>query len=140
MDQAHWIKVSDVRIAEAQALLAGGFYAGAYYLAGYAVECRLKAFVVKVIEDDPGIIFREPGFQNDIWTHDFKKLLKRGVLEDQRNQECLLNPQLRQAWNVVFNWAESVRYGFPTELQARELYTAVSDPNCGVLAWIDKRF
>ena len=35
------------RLAEAKALLAAGFPAGAYYLAGYAVECALKACIAK---------------------------------------------------------------------------------------------
>jgi hypothetical protein len=33
------------RLAEAGHLLAGGFSGGAYYLAGYAVECALKALI-----------------------------------------------------------------------------------------------
>jgi HEPN domain len=36
-----------VRLEEANALLSLGFYDGAYYLAGYAVECALKACIAK---------------------------------------------------------------------------------------------
>lgn len=36
-----------LRIEEAQHLLSGKHYSGAYYLAGYAVECGLKACLAK---------------------------------------------------------------------------------------------
>jgi HEPN domain-containing protein len=38
------------RLKEAQVLFDGGCWAGAYYLAGYAVECALKACIAKGTE------------------------------------------------------------------------------------------
>ncbi|HLF84399.1 MAG TPA: HEPN domain-containing protein [Blastocatellia bacterium] len=35
------------RLREAKVLLANGEYSGAYYLAGYVVECALKACIAK---------------------------------------------------------------------------------------------
>jgi HEPN domain-containing protein len=43
MNRDDFQQLADVRIAEAAVLLAQGNYDGAYYLAGYAVECGLKA-------------------------------------------------------------------------------------------------
>ena len=43
-------RLSQLRIDEAKALLAGGFPAGAYYLAGYAIECAFKACVAKRVQ------------------------------------------------------------------------------------------
>jgi hypothetical protein len=40
-------KLTRVRLIEAKALLDKRLYSGAYYLAGYAVECGLKAGVAK---------------------------------------------------------------------------------------------
>ena len=40
-------QLSDLRIGEAKALLAQGFPEGAYYLAGYSVECALKACIAR---------------------------------------------------------------------------------------------
>lgn len=39
--------LSAVRLKEAKALLNAGLPDGAYYLAGYAVECALKAWIAK---------------------------------------------------------------------------------------------
>ena len=36
-----------IRLREATILLANGEYSGAYYLAGYAVECALKPCIAK---------------------------------------------------------------------------------------------
>ena len=37
-------------VTDARALLAAGCWAGAYYLAGYALECALKACILKFVE------------------------------------------------------------------------------------------
>ena len=138
MDQAHWNRLSDVRIAEAQALIAAGFWSGAYYLAGYAVECKLKVLVVKKVENDPGIIFREQRFQSEIWTHNFADLLKKLDLSEKLKQESKINLRLENYWNIASNWNETTRYGFPIEADARNLVEAVIDPTDGVLSWISK--
>jgi HEPN domain-containing protein len=39
-----------LRLKEAQVLFANGCWSGAYYLAGYAVECALKACIAKGTE------------------------------------------------------------------------------------------
>jgi HEPN domain-containing protein len=40
-------RISNQRRREVAVLLEAGLYAGAYYLAGYAVECALKACIAK---------------------------------------------------------------------------------------------
>ena len=47
MDRKDLQELSKVRLREAQALLRTGVADGAYYLAGYAVECALKACIAK---------------------------------------------------------------------------------------------
>ena len=47
MDRKDLQTLSRVRLKEATSLLNLGFYDGAYYLAGYAVECALKACIAK---------------------------------------------------------------------------------------------
>lgn len=39
-----------VRVREAEMLLAAGLFDGAYYLAGLAVECALKACIAKATQ------------------------------------------------------------------------------------------
>ena len=48
MNRNEFQELAEVRIGEAGVLLAGGKSDGAYYLAGYAVECALKACVACV--------------------------------------------------------------------------------------------
>ncbi len=43
MDRKDLQDLSKVRLKEATALLKAGLFGGAYYLAGYAVECALKS-------------------------------------------------------------------------------------------------
>lgn len=47
MDRKDLQELSKVRLKEATALLKLGLFDGAYYLAGYAVECALKACIAK---------------------------------------------------------------------------------------------
>ena len=47
MKRSDFQKLAEIRIAEAEILLKAKKYDGAYYLAGYAVECALKACVAK---------------------------------------------------------------------------------------------
>jgi len=47
MNRTELQRLSRIRIKEAKFLLDGGCYNGAYYLAGYAVECALKACIAK---------------------------------------------------------------------------------------------
>ena len=47
VDRKDLQELSKVRLKEATALLKLGLFDGAYYLAGYAVECALKACIAK---------------------------------------------------------------------------------------------
>lgn len=47
MNRKDFQVLSKVRLREAKVLLGVGLYDGAYYLAGYAVECGLKACIAK---------------------------------------------------------------------------------------------
>ena len=47
VDRKDLQELSKVRLREATALLNLGLFDGAYYLAGYSVECALKACIAK---------------------------------------------------------------------------------------------
>jgi HEPN domain-containing protein len=71
---------TELRLKEAKALLAAGFPEGAYYLAGYAVECALKACIARKTQE---FDFPEKKRVNDSHTHDLGKLLVlAGLSED----------------------------------------------------------
>ncbi|MBI5497110.1 MAG: HEPN domain-containing protein [Deltaproteobacteria bacterium] len=61
----------DARIREARALMKAGEYDGATYLAGYSVECALKAVITKGI---PAETLPPRTFQS-VYTHSLEDLL-----------------------------------------------------------------
>lgn len=74
MNRALLRQLAEDRILDAGCLLAGGRWSAAYYLAGYAVECGLKACILAHIEAS-GAIFVDRKFSEKCWTHDFEELL-----------------------------------------------------------------
>ena len=50
MNRSDLQRLSRVRLQEARSLFDLRLYSGAYYLAGYAVECALKACIAKAIQ------------------------------------------------------------------------------------------
>ena len=58
MNRAELQRLSLERIEDARALLAAKQWSGAYYLAGYSLECALKSCVLAYIERT-GIIFED---------------------------------------------------------------------------------
>jgi HEPN domain-containing protein len=68
-----------MRIREAKILLDAGEFDGAYYLAGYAVECALKACILKRLSDYwPDESDRK--MLEKCYTHDLEHLLKAADL------------------------------------------------------------
>ena len=132
-------KLADVRLAEARALLAAGLWDGAYYLAGYAVECALKACVMAYVERT-GAIFEDRKFSEKCWTHDFNALVEVAKLEPARAAEAAAHPPFRVNWRTAEGWKETSRYARVGEADARSLLTAIDDPTHGVLAWIKRHY
>ncbi len=49
MNKSDLEKIVDIRIKEAKVLFDAECYEGAYYLAGYALECAIKACIAKKV-------------------------------------------------------------------------------------------
>ncbi len=124
------------RVRDAAALLKVRRWSAAYYLAGYAVECGLKACVVAYVKRHIEVIFRERRFSEKCWTHDFDELLRLAQLIARRDADVAAEPALRRNWLIVKNWSETARYERKARVEAEGLYQAVTDPASGVLAWI----
>ncbi len=120
---------------DAEALLKEGRWSGAYYLAGYAVECGLKACVLAFVERT-GIIFQDKKFLDKCWTHDVEVLVRAADLEVTRGLDVSANPNLGANWLIVREWSELARYQQFAEPEARELYEAVTEAANGVLPWV----
>lgn len=126
-------QLAEGRILDAQVLLNAGRWSAAYYLAGYAVECALKACIAKLTSAHD---FPDKDFVVKSYTHRIEALLLLAGLKKQRDADSIANPVLRANWIIVKDWEENARYQQWTEPQARELCQAVMDSTTGVLPWI----
>jgi HEPN domain-containing protein len=128
--------MAEERVRDAAALLRVRRWSAAYYLAGYAVECGLKACVVAYVQRHIEVIFRERRFSERCWTHDFDELLRLAELKAQQDADVAADPTLHRNWQVVKNRRETARYERKTRVEAEGLYQAVTDPGFGVRPWI----
>lgn len=133
MTRTDFQQLADVRIDEAGVLLAAGKWDGAYYLAGYAVECALKACIAKLTNQDD---FPDKDRTLKSYSHDVEALVHIAGLKDLRNTDVNSNPVRRDNWKTIKDWNEQARYKRWTEAEAHELFTAITDPTNGVLSWI----
>jgi len=136
LDRAELQRLSTERIEDARALLDASRWPGAYYLAGYSLECALKSCVLARVERDSGVIFEDKGYSQKCWTHDLEKLVTLADLADERDNATVADPNLAQNWLIAKDWSESSRYQISTQLQAEKLFNAISDNTHGVLQWL----
>jgi HEPN domain-containing protein len=131
-------RLANDRIADAKALLAAKRWSGAYYLAGYAVECGLKACVLAHVERT-GIIFEDRKYAEKCWTHDLAELLRLAGLQGSFDAAAA-DFQLSKNWDAVKDWTESSRYRRTPKARAERLYDAITDKQHGVLSWIKRQW
>lgn len=136
MTRAEWQRMAGERVRDAGALLKARRWSAAYYLAGYAVECGLKACVVAYLKKHVEVIFRERRFSEKCWTHDYDELLRLAQFMARRDADVAADPALRRNWLVAKNWSEAARYERKARIEAEGLFQAVTDPASGVLPWI----
>jgi hypothetical protein len=132
-------QLADVRIAEAIALLGlpVPMPDGANYLAGYAVECALKACIAKLYAQRD---WPEKQFVSESHTHNILALVRLAGLEVTRAADAGANPALALSWSIVKDWSERSRYERHSLAKARKLVDAVADNVNGVLPWIKVRW
>src|SRR5688572_16642943 len=68
--RVEWQQLAERWLVDAKRLLDDHRWSAAYYLAGYAVECGLKACILKRVGATPELIFDERKFSERCWTHD----------------------------------------------------------------------
>jgi HEPN domain-containing protein len=127
-----------VRLVEAKHLLDAGLYDGAYYLAGYAVECALKACIAgqTQIHDFPP----KPAEVRGMYTHNLRELvISAGLREDLEDaiNGCKV---FERYWYTVRDWSEETRYVRTAGPAAVGLYTAITDRQHGVLRWLRRHW
>ena len=133
MNRSELQKLAGVRLAEAKFLLNGGLPDGAYYLAGYSVECGLKACIAKQTRryDSPDKKNVEASH-----THDLKALVRIANLELFRVEQAKTDSAFRDYWDLAQQWSEQSRYRRYDKSDAKALVEAVGSAQHGVLRWI----
>jgi len=135
VNRSDFQQLADVRIDEAVVLLGQGKWDGAYYLAGYAVECALKACIAKLTRE-----FDFPDKQRaaNAYTHALDALLKQAELETQLKTDWAVNAPLEANWLTVKDWTEASRYLRNAQSSAEQICNAVKSSPDGVLPWIKR--
>ena len=140
MNRREFQKLAYARLDDARALVRAKRFDGAYYLAGYAVECALKACICKSI---PRYAFPpSPRNIQRYYSHDLSKLLELAEdLNRHFGEELRRDKTLAEYWGVVKDWNEETRY----QLRGREaapaatyLLKAVADEEHGILKCLSK--
>jgi HEPN domain-containing protein len=137
MNRIDFQEIAELRLRESKTLLDAGFPDGAYYLAGYAVECALKACIAKRTREHD---FPEKKLVNDSHTHDLEKLLTVAELKGELDAAVQADPMMEESRTTVQEWSETSRYEKKTVREATRLLKAIEDREGGLLPWIMQRW
>lgn len=138
MNRRDFQALARLRRREAQALLTSRFYHGAYYLAGYSLECALKACIAKQTKLHQ---FPDKKLAQDAHQHDLEKLLQLSGLQPEFDKELKANSAFQLNWAIAKDWSEISRYNRSlTQAEARDLYSACTARSNGLLSWIRRRW
>lgn len=133
ISKATLLTLSEARLGESQALLAAGLWSGAYYLAGYAVELRLKASIADRFK--AGVIPELAEVQR-VYTHKLVELVSLAKLKETHAKALQSNKEFAAHWSVVAEWNEQSRYNVWDKTAATALLHAITAPGNGVMAWL----
>jgi len=124
----------DIRIKEAKVLLDANSYQGAYYLAGYSLECAIKACIAKQVKqyDFPNL-----ELAHNSYSHKLTDLLGVAGLKQKLSEKERNDMDFKLNWAVVKDWSEKARYESRVEeRKAKDLYEAITHNQSGILAWL----
>lgn len=129
-------RLTELRTKEATTLARSRNQQGAYYLAGFAVECALKACIAKRTRryDFPA----DGKYAGRVYSHDLTELLKLAGLNSQLDKDMRGNPQLAANWGVIKDWTVDCRYE-TAGLNGKDMVDSLELPD-GVLTWIKQRW
>lgn len=136
MNRDDFTRLSLLRLEEARTLFKGDLYNGAYYLAGYAVECALKACFAKQTQQ---FDFPDKEKTAKVYTHKLLALVMVSGLQSNLEEEKENNNDFKKNWDLATRWDESARYSHKyTKQEASELIEAITNPKNGVMQWLEK--
>jgi hypothetical protein len=130
-DARLFYRVAKERFADAEHLLANRRTTGAVYLAGYSVECMLKALVLAAVPD--GEREEVVGEFRGARAHDYDWLSDLYLASGGPPPPKSVRAQFR----VVGDWATDLRYRAGTIHRTRA--TEFLEAARGIMTWADRR-
>jgi HEPN domain-containing protein len=131
-------QLARIRLKEARILLSNGFYEGSYYLAGYAVECAIKACIAKNVKR---FDFPDKELANKSYSHDLEQLIKLAGLQNQLDGLMKSNKKFEVNWTIVKDWSEQKRYSTQIpDIVAKEFYSALTARQNGIMVWLRSKW
>ena len=109
-------------------------YSGAYYLAGLAIECAIKAVIAKRMKRHHYPVKDSHKF----YTHDPATLV--GLAELDLGSQESADQKFGQYWATVKDWKVDCRYDVIDRQAAVDLYKAITARRHGVLQWLRKNW
>jgi HEPN domain-containing protein len=137
MNRIDFQEIAEFRLRESKALLDAGFPDGAYYLAGYAIECALKACIAKRTREHD---FPEKTLAIESYTHNLKDLLRLTLLKSELEIAVQADSMMKTNWTIIQSWPETSRYERKTIQEAEALLRAIEDQSGGLLPWVRQRW
>jgi HEPN domain-containing protein len=128
--------LSKARLTEAKALLKLGLNDGAYYLAGYAVECAIKACIAKGSQRHE---FPDKRKADASYSHNLQDLIRVAGL-DAQFKLALQDATFEDNWEIVRAWSERSRYEKHDQQSTEALIAAIGVRRHGVIAWIKQHW
>ena len=130
--------LSRERLRDARLLLTNGQHVGAYYLAGYAVECALKACIARKTRR---FDFPDKKAVIESHTHNLVKLVELAKLKPPLDATLSADEVFRLNWTAVRNWTAEDRYNLDISADdAKGLYGAIAAKRSGMMAWIRRHW
>jgi HEPN domain-containing protein len=126
--------IAEARMQDAQLLYRHRRFDAAYYLAGYAIECALKACIARKTKRYD---FPDKELAQNVYTHDLAQLARLAGLRDQLEEEFRNDPLLETRWDLVRDWKEKSRYELRGRDRAEAMLDAVGDER-GIFACLKK--
>ena len=117
-------------------LLLHGHPSGAYYLAGYAIECALKAKIASQFRANE---IPDKTLINNIYQHGLDKLLGLANLKEEQAEAENHDPEFRRYWTVTTNWKAEARYKIWSLEDATDMLEAVGGDR-GLMQWLRSRW
>lgn len=137
MNREDFIALSELRQKEAETLLSSALYHGSYYLAGYSVECAVKACICKQTQ---AYDFPDKKLADQAWQHDLKSLIAVAGLATEFQDARNADKRLEVNWAIVRTWTAEKRYELNVSRSLAEDFHAACARKSGILPWVRARW